>query len=116
MNSYSFGIGTSPKRYMSASLPSSRSANVVARSEPRASPSGFSWVVTMKRSWLRRASATAARSASVVFVFVEFIDEPGEAHPPLYRRIVLKGQLWSALETEFAVDAGLKDAVRRLQP
>src|SRR6188472_501492 len=70
----------------------------------------------MKRSWLRRASATAARSASVVFVFVELIDEPGEAHPPLYRWIVLKGQLWSALETELAVHAGLQDAVRRLQP
>src|SRR4051794_35465438 len=115
MNSYSFGMGTSPKRYMSASLPSSRSANVMARSEPRASPSGFSWVVTMKRSLLRRASATAARSASVVFVFVELIDEPGEAHPPLYRRIVLKRQLWGSLQMELPVHAALKDAVGRLQ-
>src|SRR4051812_261208 len=115
MNSYSFGMGTSPKRYMSASLPSSRSANVMARSEPRASPSGFSWVVTMKRSLLRRASATAARSPSVVFVFVELIDESGEAHPPLYRRIVLKRQLWGSLQTELAVHAALEDTVRGLE-
>ena len=39
-------------------------SRLVATSEPRASPSGFSWVVTMKRSWPRRASATAARSAA----------------------------------------------------
>ena len=115
MNSYSFGIGTSPKRYMSASLPSSRRANVMARSEPRASPSGFSWVVTMKRSLLRRASATAARSASGVFVVVELIDEPGEARTPLHRRIVLKRQLWGSLQMELAVHATLEDAVRGLQ-
>src|ERR1044072_3434867 len=117
MNSYSFGIGTSPKRYMSASFPSSRRASVMATSDPRASPSGFSWVVTMKRSWPRIAFATAARSAaSGVFVCVELIDEPREAHPPLHRRIVLKGQLWGALEPELAVHPGLEDSVGGLEP
>ena len=77
---------------------------------------GFSWVVTMKRSLLRRASATAARSASWCSSGVELIDQPGEAHPPLDRRIVLKGQLWGSLQVELAVHAALEDAVRGVSP
>src|SRR3954447_11753947 len=116
MNWYSFGIGTSPKRYISASLPSSRSASVMASSEPRASPSGFSWVVTMNRSRSRIAAATwPSSAASLVFVWVELIDEPGEAHPPLHRRIVLEGQLWSSLQMELAVHATLQHSVGGLQ-
>jgi hypothetical protein len=87
----------------------------MARSDPRASPSGFSWVVTMKRSWLRRTSATAARSTAVVFVGIELIDEPGEARTPLNRRIVLKRQLWGSLQMELAVHVALEDTVRGLQ-
>ena len=51
MNRYSSGSGTSPARYIEASLPTARSVSVVARSDPSASPSGFSCVVTTKRSW-----------------------------------------------------------------
>src|SRR3954468_6878160 len=116
MNWYSFGIGTSPKRYISASLPSSRRASVVASSEPSASPSGFSWVVTMNLSRSRIAATTwPSSAASLVFVWVGLIDEPGEAHPPLHRRIVLEGQLWSSLQMKLAVDELLQHPVGGLE-
>ena len=53
---------------MTASLPSCSSASFVASIEPSASPSGFSWVTSRKRSWARSASATALQvtRASVV--------------------------------------------------
>src|SRR5688572_12408446 len=100
---------------MTTSLPSCSSMSFVARRDPRASPSGFSWVVTRKRSWSRMASAIFGRSVSVVFVWRELIDKPGEPDAPLYRRIVLKGQLWSSLETKFPVDTGLEHSVRGLE-
>ena len=62
------GSGTSPDRNMVTSLPSARSAIVVASSEPSASPSGFSWVATRKRSCSRIASATRVRSGFVIRV------------------------------------------------
>ena len=57
---YSRGSGASPVRYMTASLPSASSASFAASSDPSASPSGFSCVVTRKRSCERIASATAS--------------------------------------------------------
>src|SRR5437763_336051 len=68
MNAYSCGSGVWPGRYMTASLPSCRTARVRASSEPRASPSGFSCVTTRKRSCRWRASAIAVRSVVCVIV------------------------------------------------
>src|SRR5438105_8821900 len=94
---------------MTASLPSCSRASFVARSEPRASPSGFSCVVTRKRSCERSASTTAARSC----VSGELIDELCHADPSLDRRIVLEGQLRGPLHSQLAPDPRLEHAVRR---
>src|SRR6185503_13148174 len=100
---------------MTLSLPSWSRASFVASSEPRASPSGFSWVTSRKRSWERSASATACRSL-VCCVWGELIDELGHADPALDRRIVFEGQLGSPLQPELARDAGLQEPVRRGEP
>src|SRR4051794_7038622 len=115
MNAYSFGSGAPPARYITASLPSWRSASVVASSEPSASPSGFSCVVTRKRFCSLSAAATAARSF-VVVVWGELIDQPGHLDAPYDRRIVLKGELRGPLQPQLPADARLEDAVRGLQP
>src|SRR5947209_19839972 len=98
---------------MTTSLPSWRNASVVERSEPRASPSGFSWVVTRKRSLARSASATACRSA--VVLWGELIDELCHAHAALDRRIVLEGELGSSLHPEFACQPRLQQTVRSVE-
>src|SRR5690348_3733743 len=113
MNAYSRGMGVSPLRYMTASLPSWRSASVVASSEPSESPSGFSWLTTTKRSFARSASATALRS---LVVWGELIDEVGHAHAALDRRIVLEGQLGSPLHTKLAREPALQETVGGRQP
>src|SRR5581483_8175346 len=113
MKPYSRGTGPSPERYMTASLPSCRSARVIARSEPSESPSGFSWLTTTKRSFLRVASATAARS---VVVWGELIDEVCHAHAALDRRIVLEGQLRGPLHSQLAREPALEHPVRCGQP
>src|SRR5438132_3096479 len=95
---------------MTTSLPSWRSASVIDRSEPSASPSGFSWVVTRKRSLARSASATACRS--VVVPWGELIDELGHAHAALDRRIVLECQLRGPLHPELPSKARLQHSVR----
>src|ERR671925_1175656 len=100
---------------MTTSFPSCSSISLVASSDPRASPSGFSWVVTRKRSCSRTASAIVRRSVSVVFAWRELIDKPGEPYAPLYRRIVLEGQLGGSLETKLAVDTALQHSVRGLK-
>src|SRR5437764_3677347 len=94
------------------SLPSWSRASLAARSEPSASPSGFSWVVSRNRSCARSASATAARS----FVSGELIDELCHADPSLDRRIVLEGQLRGPLHSQLASDPRLEDTVRRGEP
>src|SRR5437764_9236175 len=91
------------------SLPSWSRASLAARSEPSASPSGFSWVVSRNRSCARSASATAARS----LVSGELIDELCHADPTLDRRIVLERQLRSPLHPELARNPRLEHAVRR---
>src|SRR5215211_632569 len=115
MNRYSCGSGTSPKRYISASLPSSRSASVSATSDPSASPSGFSWVVRSSRSCPARASATALRSVCFSGVWSELIDEPGEPNPLLDRLIVLKAKLRGSLQPELPVQLRLEERVARLE-
>src|SRR5246127_3650393 len=88
-----------------------------ARSDPRASPSGFSCVTTRKRPCRRRASAIAFRS--VVWVIVvrrELVDQAGHAHAALDGGIVLEGQLWGSLQPELACEPRLQHTVRRFQP
>src|SRR5207244_8167061 len=109
---YSPGSGASPWSVMTASLPSCASPSFAARSDPRASPSGFSCVVTRKRSCERRASTTAARS----FVSGELIDELCHADPTLDRRIVLEGQLGGSLHSQLSREARLEDAVGGGEP
>src|SRR5437667_6556421 len=98
---------------MTLSLPSSSNASFAARSEPSASPSGFSCVVSVKRSWPRIASTTPARSLAVVWG--ELIDQLRHADPSLDRRIVLEGKLRSSLHSELARKARLKHRVRSLE-
>src|SRR5437870_8610879 len=109
MNAYSHGRGALPWSVITTSLPSCPSPSFADRSEPSASPSGFSCVVTRKRSCERRASTTAARS----FVSGELIDELCHADPTLDRRIVLEGQLGGSLHSQLSRDPRLEDAVGR---
>src|SRR3954468_17477353 len=113
MNPYSPGSGASPQRTMTESLPNWSSASFIPSSEPRASPSGFSWVVIRKRSCARIASATAARSLAVVWG--EFIDELRHADPALDRGIVLECQLRSSLQMQPPCEQRLQDGVGGLQ-
>src|SRR5829696_7287666 len=117
MKPYSCGSGAGPARYMNAFLPSARSARVIASSDPSASPSGFSWVVTRKRSWARSTSTTRSRSARfVVVVSDELIDQPRHADAVFDRGIVVKGQLRSPLQSELLRQPRLEHAVGRREP
>src|SRR5437764_3998988 len=117
MNAYSRGTGDEPARYMAASLPSWRNASVVASSDPSASPSGFSWVTTRKRSRSRNAAAVACRSVAVCVISgCELVDQPAHPDAALDRRIVLEGQLGGPLEPQLPGDPRLQHAVGRLQP
>src|SRR5262249_36245056 len=91
-----------------------RSASVIASSDPSASPSGFSWVVTRKRSCERIASATAPRSFAVVWG--ELIDELRHTDAFRDRGIVFKGELWGPLHPELVRQPRLEHAVSRLEP
>src|ERR671937_2075825 len=112
MKAYSPGSGASLRSTMTTSLSSCSRASFVANSDPRASPSGFSWVVRRKRSCERRTSTTVARS----LVSGELIDELCHADPTLDRRIVLEGQLRGPLQPELPRDPRLQHAVRRREP
>src|SRR5215208_3425086 len=117
MNEYSPGNGAWPARYIWASLPSCRSASVIESREPSASPSGFSCVVTRKRSCERTASTTASRSAFCVVVACdELIDQLGHANTLFDRRIVLERQLRRAFQPQLARDLRLQDAVCSVEP
>src|SRR5215469_9392599 len=117
MKAYSPGSGVVPGRYMTASLRRCRSASVAARSDPSASPSGFSWVTTRKRSCSRSASAIAFSSVvCVIVVRRELVDQLGHTHAALDRRIVLEGQLGGSLDSQPVREPRLQDAVRGLEP
>src|SRR5258708_14187077 len=118
MNEYSPGSGAPPARYMNASLPSPRSASVIASSDPSASPSGFSCVVTRKRSCARSASTTAARSACccVVVACDEVIDQFRHPHTLFDRGIVLERQRRRSLHSQLLREPRLQRAVRGLEP
>src|SRR6476646_11760718 len=113
MKAYSPGSGASPKSTITASFPSASRASFVASREPRASPSGFSWVVTTNRSLPRIASATALSSLAVVWC--EFIDQLRHANPSLDRGIVFEGQLRSSLHPQLVREPRLQHRVGRLQ-
>src|SRR5438477_11411540 len=97
---------------MTLSLPSWSSASFSARMEPSASPSGFSWVTSKKRSRERIASATAATS---LVVWGELINQLRHADPALDGRIVFERELRCPLQPQFAGQPALQDTVRRLQ-
>src|SRR5204862_5006660 len=113
MKPYSPGSGASPCSTITVSFPSWSNASFAASRDPSASPSGFSCVVRVNRSWPRIASTTAERSLAVVWG--ELIDQLRHADPPLYRRIVLERQLRSPLQPQLVSDACLQDSMRRLQ-
>src|SRR5215510_10295763 len=98
---------------MTLSLLSWSSASFSARIEPSASPSGFSWVTSRKRSCERIASATASTS---LVVWGELIDQLRHADPTLDRRIVLEGELRRPLQAQLTRHAPLEDAVGGLEP
>src|SRR5262249_52192424 len=118
-NSYSAGGDVSPPRYMTLSLPSRSSPSFMPRIEPSASPSGFSWVTSRKRSWARIASATAARSVVVGVLLVvglggfggEVVDQLAHPYAPLDRRIVFEGELRGPLQLQLVRDRRLQDSV-----
>src|SRR5665647_1873441 len=117
MKPYSRGTAESPDRNISTSLPSWRSATVVASSEPSASPSAFSCVTTRKRSCARSASATACRSVfCAIPVGGELVDELCHTDATLDREIVLEGQLRSPLHPELPRELSLQQPVRCFQP
>src|SRR4029453_14882719 len=91
------------------------SASFVASNEPSASPSGFSWVTSRKRSFERSASATACRSL-LLCVWGDLFDELGHAGPPPDGRIVFEGQLGSPLHSQLPGEARLQNAVGSGQP
>src|SRR5438874_1951522 len=100
---------------MVESLPSCRSARCIASSEPRASPSGFSWEATRQRPLSSSAAATAAMSLfSVVTLRAlgrEVLDQVGQSYAALDRRIVFERQDRRALEVELTRDPRLQHAV-----
>src|SRR5262249_56528148 len=110
------GSGVSPTRYMTTSLPRLRSPSVAASIDPSASPSGFSWVTTRKRSLLRSASRTAAKSVMVVVIGCHLVDQPAHPDAPLDRGIVFEGQVRRSLQAELAGDPRLDDRMGRLEP
>src|SRR4051794_14326429 len=89
------------------SFPSASSASFAAKIEPKASPSGFSWVTSRKRSCARIASATAASS----LLTGEIVHQLAHADALLHGSIVFEGQLRGPPEPELAREPRLEDAV-----
>ena len=100
---------------MTASLPSASRASFVASSEPSASPSGFSCVVTRKRSCARIASATGAQISR--FVWGELIDQLascGRRARPTDR--IRRSSCGVRFSLSSLREPRLEDAVRRREP
>src|SRR5579862_3778486 len=117
MKPYSRGSGAPAARYITTSLPRPRRASVVARSDPSASPSGFSCVTTRKRSCSLSASAIAWRSLVCVMAVVrrELVDELAHSHAALDRGIVLERELRGPLHSQLARETRLEQSVRRVE-
>ena len=112
------GRGAGPPRNITTSLPSSARARPIANSEPSASPSGASCEVTTKRSFSRRAAATACMSVWVDICLrgAELVDDLRQLASP--RSIA--GSYSNVSDrrpsrAELASDLRLEHAVRRLQ-
>src|SRR6476619_3656145 len=116
-NRYSPGSGAGPPRYITTSLSSSLSASPIPKSDPSASPSGASCEVTTKRSFSRRAAATACMSVWVDIGLrgSELVDDLRQPHAPLDRGIVFERQDRRPPRPELTSDLDLEDAVRGLQ-
>src|SRR5262249_41983143 len=127
MKPYSAGSGVSPARCMTASLPSARRPRVAPSIDPRASPSGFSWVTTRKRSCRASASTTASKSvvnvAGSFCVWVirglvfrsELVDQLRHVHAALDRRIVFEDEDRRPLQPQLVGKPALQEAVSRLE-
>ena len=113
---YSTGSGNSfAARNITESLPSCWSSLCVASSEPSASPSGPSWVVSRNRSAARISSATSASVASVRCATAAgaslILEQPRDPHAPLRRLVVVEGQRRGALDPHLACDGRLQHAM-----
>src|SRR6188472_3828866 len=117
-NAYSPGSGATPPSTITESFPSASSARWVASNDPRASPSGLSCEVTMKRSCRRRASTTALVSVGCIVVSVgrrELVDEVRHANAVLDRAIVDELEVRGPAQLELAVDPRLEHAGRAVE-
>src|SRR6266536_2342854 len=112
MKAYSLGMSIPPPRKAVLSFPSLSRASFAAVIEPSASPPGFSWVTSRKRSCERIASATAVSS----LVTDELVDQLAHANPLLHRSIVFEGQLRGSLHSQLPSELGLQNAVRGFEP
>src|SRR5581483_7220511 len=119
---YSTGSGNSfAERNMTESLPSWVRMPWSASSEPSASPSGPSWVVSRNRCPARSSSATAASWRSVsspLPVTVEarsLIEHPRQPHGPLGALVVVEAERRRALDPQLPRHPRLQHAVRRAQ-
>src|SRR5204863_9079123 len=117
---YSTGSGNSfAARNMTESLPSCSRMWWVASSDPRASPSGPSCVVSRNFWPLRISWATSASEASRGGVTAAdasvIIEELGEPDAALRRRVVVEREGRRALHSHLAGDLRLHHAVRGAQ-
>src|SRR5215218_91804 len=94
------------------SLPRMRRTPCIAMSEPSASPSGFSWVTSTKRSAERSASSTCSRVEEKVSVVIEQLFHP---HRAVGRVVVVELERRCALHPQLRAHAALEHAARRLQ-
>src|SRR5437588_7458376 len=119
-NSYSRGRGSSRSSMKGRqSLPSAWSTIVMATSEPRASPSGFSCVTAISFSAERSSSSTCSRVERRPFSGIGLrrgVQQRRDAHASVDRLVVLKRQGGRALERQLGRDPALEEAVSRAQP
>src|SRR3712207_5749719 len=94
---------------ISESLPSCSRIQCIASSEPSASPSGFSWVVSRSLSAARSSSTTWPSSVATCIPF--YFQELADSHPSIYRLVVEELQGRSPLESQLGGDRPLQDAV-----
>src|SRR5437763_9700031 len=118
-NRYSTGSGNSlAARNITESLPSCRRISCVPRSEPSASPSGPSCVVSRKRSSALSSAATSASEASLGSDTVgaaSLIEQARDPNAALRRLVVVEREGRGALDPRLASDRCLEHAVGRAE-
>src|SRR5664279_4122495 len=122
---YSWGSGSSPASMnIRQSLPIAVRISRMATSEPRASPSGFSWVTTISfwapRSSLRISSRSDRLPLVVIVAPLEVLRDLGveqlaDAHPAIDGVVVLEGERRRVLEAQFGRHTMLQVALRGAQ-